>query len=173
MQQNTRFSEYATSGAFSLSLTRNQVSSLAMLDRGSAFDWTSSVMAGLERKGLVERVSAPTDWSPARIEFRATRAGLLTAALCREAGLSNDDPDPTAVELARLRQEVVDCRQEAIKARATARSTLARLAEVEHNHAVERAWAAGQKLPLHVIPRDPLPELSRADLAQRAEDPAP
>lgn len=170
---NNRFSEYATSGAFSLSLTRNQVSSLAMLDPGGVPDWTGTYMAALERKGLVERFPAPTDHDADKYEFRATRAGLLTAALCREAGLTNGAVDPIAAELDRLRQEVIDRRHEAREARLTARSTLARLDEAEHALAIERAKTARERLPLHITRRDPTPELSREELARRAEEPTP
>lgn len=170
---NARFSEYATSGAFSLSLTRNQVSSLAMFDAGGVPDWSGTYMAALERKGLVERFPAPSDHDADKHEFRATHAGLLTAALCREAGLTNGAADPVAAELDRLRQEVIDRRQEAREARLTARSTLARLDEVEHALAIERAKAARERLPLYVTRRDPMPDLTREELARRAEEPAP
>lgn len=164
---NSRFSEYTTSGAFSLGLTRNQVSALALLEDGATAEWTSSVMSSLERKGLVERVPAPTDFNPDKFEFRMTRAGLLTSALCREAGLGNGPPDPVAAELDRLRAEIVERRQEAAEAHATARSALARLAEVELDLENERAKAQGERLRIRVLPRDPLPDLSITDLARR------
>ena len=173
MAENSRFSEYTTSGAFSLGLTRNQVSSLALLADGATPDWTSSVMAALERKGLAERVPAPTDYNADKIEFRATHAGLLTFALCREAGLTNYAGDPVAEELARLREELVAARHEAAEANLTARSALARLAEVEHDLENARAAARDDKLRVRVLPRDPLPELSVTDLARRHAEPFP
>jgi len=162
---NSRFSEYATSGAFTLSLTRNQVSALAMLEGGGPA-WDSAV-AALERKGLAEPVPQPTESDPTRVEMRATRAGLLVAALTQEAGLTNGPPDPAAVELANLRAEILKMRSAVIEAEKTARSALARKAELEWELENERRKAAERRLALRIIPRDPLAGLTDAELMAR------
>jgi DNA-binding MarR family transcriptional regulator len=169
---NDRFSEYATSGAFSLTLTRNQVSALAMLDEGSAPDYTANMMAALERKGLVERIPAPADHREDNIEFRGTRAGLLTAALCREAGLTQGARDAVAVELDALRAEAIARRREAAEARLTARSALARLEAAEYEIENLKRAAEDRKLALRIIRRDPLPDVTIEQLRARAEEPS-
>jgi len=127
---NARFSEYATSGAFSMSLSRHQVSALAMIADGAGSSWHLSD-ASLERKGLVEPVAKPSDHQDDRVEFRPTLAGLLCARLVREAGLSNGPDDPIAAELADLRRELEQRRHEAATNRDVAWSALARKEEAE------------------------------------------
>src|ERR1700748_2654393 len=84
MGANERFAEYATSGAFALTLTRAQVSQLAiMADGGDVY-----APHALLRKGLADELPRP-DLGEDRSEVRATRAGLLAAELCAEAGLTN------------------------------------------------------------------------------------
>lgn len=170
---NARFADYTTSGAFSLSLTRNQVSALAMLEGGDS-GYMGTALAALERRGLAEPVANPGDLREAdRVEMRATRAGLLVAALVREAGLTNGPPDPQAVELEALRAEVITRRQEAAEARCVARSALARKAEVEWELENERRKAAARRLELRIIPRDPTPDVSDEELRRRAAEPRP
>ena len=168
---NARFSEYTTSGAFALTLTRNQVSSLGLIE-GGAPHYTSSYMVALERKGLCERVAAPTEDDPERIEFRPTLAGLLTASLCREAGLTNGPPNPVAEELASLKSEVERARTEAAEACLCARSAMARRDELEQQLELEHAKAADRKMRLIVKHRDPRPEIGDADLRERIRESA-
>lgn len=163
---NPRFSEYATSGAFTLSLTRNQVSSLGMLDTGMP-GYFGHQGAALERKGLAEAVPAPTPSNPEAVEWRATHAGLLTAALCREAGLTNGPPDPMAVELAQLRAELVTLRSQAAEACLVARSAIARRQKSELDRENDLADVLGEKMQIRLLHRDPLEELSDDDLIGR------
>lgn len=134
---NQRFAEYATSGAFQMSLSRHQVSALAMIASGAGDFRFGMTGGGLERKGLIETVAHP-EFSMGhgdgldRVEYRASLAGLLVARLLTEAGLSNGPPDPVAAELATLRAEVEGRRLEVAKARCDARSALARMQEAEH-----------------------------------------
>lgn len=167
MTVNARFADYTTSGAFSLSLTRNQVSALTMLEGGDR-GYLGTALAALERRGLAEVVSDPEAGDLDRVEFRATRAGLLVAALVQEAGLTNGNPDPQAVELSLLRAEVVERRREAAEARQVARSALARKAEVEWELENERRKAAARKLEMRIIPRDPTPHFTDAELRAKA-----
>ena len=89
----------------------------------------------------------------------------------REAGLTQGALDPLGAELDRLRQEVVDHRREVAEAHATARSALARLEKAEHDLVLARL-ARDARLPLTILRRDPLPDLSAAELAARCAAPA-
>lgn len=82
-----RFAEYATSGAFSISLTRRQVSNLALL---AQLDTTASIPGAdpLERKGLMTTLPAADDNTGFGMSH-ITPAGLLVAQLCALAGLTN------------------------------------------------------------------------------------
>lgn len=100
---NPRFSEYVTSGAFNLSLSRHQVSAIGMMVGAGASPFSG---AALERKGLAEAVSKPSFGGDDGYEFRLTNAGLICARLLCEAGLSNGPEDPAAVELAAMRAEL-------------------------------------------------------------------
>lgn len=166
---NTRFSDYTTSGAFTLGLTRNQVAALAMLQDGTPLYMAHSAAAALERKGLAEAVPNPTADQPEGMEFRATFAGLLTANLAREAGLTNGPPDPVAAELATMRRELVERRQQATEAVLLARAAIARKEAVELELANEQAKHSGGKLHVRILPRDPMPETTDAQLRQRLE----
>lgn len=168
---NPRFSEYTTSGAFSFALTRNQVSSLSILE-GGAPGYSSHIMAGLERKGLAEPFPAPTADNPEQIEFRPTLAGLLTAALCREAGLTNGAPDPVAAELAALKAEVAAARIQAADARRAARSAIARKEEAELELENAQRIARRDRPKVRILVRDPTPERSDEQLIADVQEPA-
>lgn len=161
---NARFEEYSTSGAFTLALTRNQVSALSMMEGGGPWSAMPGVNS-LERKGLAEAVPAPVDWSSTQYEFRPTMAGLLTIRLLREAGLVNGGDDPVRAELDALRKEIVARRTEAHWHRKLARSALSRKdsADLELDNLRQRA--AGQRMTIRLINEDPLPEFSDSDLA--------
>lgn len=162
---NFRFQEYTTSGAFNLSLSRTQVAALHRIATGGDH-YACTATAALERKGLIEALSAPEDYNPDRQEFRATAAGLLCVSLLTEACLTQGPRDAMAHEIAALQAEVEDRRAEAHTARTAARSTLARLDQAELDLSNERARSAGGKLRVHIARRDPIPAVSRADLDQ-------
>lgn len=168
---NAQFSDYVTSGAFSLTLTRNQVSALSLLEGGME-PYLGNLMAALERKGLAEKVANPTEHDPDHTETRATLAGLLTLALCREAGLTNGPADPLAAELAGLRAEVERRRIEARTARANARSLAARLEKAEEDLFNSEARQTGGKFRVRIRLRDQQPDLPTADLIQAVQEPA-
>jgi DNA-binding PadR family transcriptional regulator len=161
---NFRFQDYVTSGAFTLSLARSQVVTLHRIASGLSDHYPCAATTALERKGLIAPVAAPEDYAPDRQEYRATAAGLMVAALLTEAGLTQDQRDATAAEVARLHQEVEDRRAEAHTARTAARSALARLQKSETDLANERAMRGRGKLIVPVLRRDPLPNASHADL---------
>lgn len=161
---NAKFSEYATSGALTVALSRNQISALALVQGGAA-DWTHTSVEALVRKGLVEAFANPSVDAPDRVEYRATAAGLLVMGLVREAGLSNEfDGDQVAAELASLRAALSAARMAEVNAKRFARAALARkeLAEARLDDA--RREANGDKMALRILLRDPLPEWSDADL---------
>ncbi|MGH7018568.1 MAG: hypothetical protein ACREEY_01730 [Brevundimonas sp.] len=160
---NFRFQEYTTSGAFNLSLSRTQVAALHRIATGGDH-YGCTATAALERKGLIEALAAPEDYSPDRREFRATAAGLLCATLLAEAGLTQGPRDAMAQEIAALQAEVEDRRAEAHTARTAARSALARLDQAELDLTNERARSVGGKLRVPMTRRDPIPEVSRSEL---------
>jgi hypothetical protein len=166
---NQRFSEWTTSGAFALALTRNQVQGLNMLTGGSE-DWTAAFMGALERKGLAERVARPTSDNPDKFEFRPTLAGLLTISLLQQAGLAKSGDDPIQAEFAQLRGEIVRLRQEAAQDRLTARAAMARKAKSDDALDNLRRDRAGERMQVRITPRDPIPEVSDAELLARAEE---
>lgn len=173
---NPRFSDYVTSGAFSLTLTRNQIAGLGQLNADGAGYVHNA--ATLERKGLIEILPRPDRWQEDRTEFRLTRAGLLCLAMLGEAGLSNDRAaDPVAGEFQAMRDELVALREEASAARQTARAAIARReeAETELENAQRRIrelrTGKHERLTLNFVRiRDPLPEISDAELKARAEE---
>ena len=160
---NFRFQEYTTSGAFNLSLSRTQVAALHRIAIGGDH-YACTATAALERKGLIEALAAPEDYSPHRQEYRATAAGLLCVSLLAEAGLTQSPRDAMAQEVAALQAEVEDRRAEAHTARTAARSALARLDQAELDLSNERARRAGDKLRVPVNRRDPIPDATRSEL---------
>lgn len=83
------FAEYATSTAFSVTLSKPQVHMLNMLRKqyhGYCYPgWAHSTIGALLRKGLIERRDAPpNDCSPA---YYLTDAGRCVHDLCGYAGL--------------------------------------------------------------------------------------
>lgn len=184
---NARFQEYVTSGTFTLTLSRNQVSALSLLasGEGRSLGVSDSI---LERKGLVEPVAAPQARSLDMIKFRPTVAGFLCMEMLREAGLINFSGNAVANEVAALRKELEERRLEAATCREKMIAALARKSNAEDeledaNQAVEslktsvRALESGLRLKdgasmedfAHVPKprirlRDPLPHLSDEQL---------
>ncbi|RUM97894.1 hypothetical protein EET67_09755 [Pseudaminobacter arsenicus] len=165
---NARFSDYVTSGAFSLTLTRNQISELALAAGGERRIYGAS--ASLERKGLIEPVASRTEDNPLheqddqQIEYRLTGAGGLTLALLAQAGLSNSGTDVLAREVDDLRQQLSDANQRAHDAALRTRSMFARLEKAKEKIAQLQAQLAGDKLPILITPADPLPEVPTENL---------
>lgn len=129
---NARFQEYVTSGAFTLALSRNQISALGLFasGEGRTVGMSDSV---LERKGLVEPVAAPEPRDMGRVEYRPTLAGFLCMDMLREAGLANYGGNALAGELATLRKEIEERRTEAATWREKAISAMSRKAGAEHD----------------------------------------
>lgn len=156
---NPRFSEYVTSGAFALQLTRSQIGGLSLMFGGSAGYLNSA--ASLERKGLIERIAGE---SPDMREYRLTGAGVLCLAMLHQAGLTNAGADALAVEVDDLRKKLSDANERASDSAQRARSMLARLQQAEQKLECARAATDRDRISLLVTVRDPLPEMSTADV---------
>jgi len=153
---NVRFSDYVTSGAFQMALTRSQIAALSMIVGGE--DRYVPSGSALERKGLIAPVEGKREGLP--LEYRLTAAGALTLALLHQAGLTNDGADVMAREMEALRAELDMARKEAKRADERARSLNAKLAKIAFDIRVKEARTSGNKLPCAMLPRDPLPEMS-------------
>jgi hypothetical protein len=187
---NARFQEYVTSGTFTLTLSRNQVSALSLIANGEGRSLGVSDSI-LERKGLVELVAAPEMRALDAIEFRPTLAGFLAIEMLREAALINFQGGAIGNEVNALRAELIVRRTEAVASREKMISALARKNAAEHDLAEAvakisrletciRAFESGLTLrgrasmldeagdPQHTSPRvvlrDPLPNLSDEQL---------
>lgn len=167
---NARFSDYVTSGAFSLTLTRNQIAELALAAGGDRHVYGAS--AALERKGLIEPIPPAAKANPLHepddqlIEWRLTAAGALTLSLIHQAGLSNSGADALAREVDDLRARLGEANQRAHVAALKTRSMHARLAIAEERVAQLEARIASEKFPIHITPRDPLPDVPTEELLE-------
>lgn len=162
MTRHARFADYTTSGAFALNLSRNQIAELSHL-AGSGAGYV--VSGGLERKGMIEPVAAPTETDPDKVEWRVSAPGFLTLQLLAWAGLTNGPPDPHLAEIADLRRQLEAARAEVAHAHLMARSALARHDSMAEALDLAR-YKAGEQDKLRVVIklRDPRPDLSDADL---------
>ncbi|RWO90897.1 hypothetical protein [Mesorhizobium sp.] len=165
---NARFSDYVTSGAFSLTLTRNQISELAFAAGGERRLY--GVTGSLERKGLIEPINARPEKDPLfehdeqHLEWRLTGAGALTLSLLAQGGLSNAGADIAAREIDDLRQSLSQANACAHEANLRVRSMHSRLEEANAYIGRLEARLAGDKIPIVMVPSDPLPDASLEDL---------
>jgi hypothetical protein len=186
---NARFQEYVTSGTFTLTLSRNQVSALGLVANGEgrSVGLSDSV---LERKGLVEPVADPAPRDMGRIEYRPTLAGFLCMDMLREAGLVNYGGNALAGELVALRKEIETRRLESATWREKAISAMSRKDRLQHdlddaNTEIERLRTSVRALesgitlrdrtsliepssdfrPFRLRVKDPLPNATDTDLA--------
>lgn len=170
---NARFSDYVTSGAFSLTLTRNQISELAFAAGGERRVFGAS--SALERKGLIEPIPGSVEENPLHEqdyhlpEWRLTAAGALTLSLLAQAGLSNSGADLMAREIDDLRAGLAGANARAHDAALRVRAMHARFEKAKAQIAVLEARMAGEKIPISITPSDPLPEVATEDLLGGAE----
>lgn len=151
------FREYATSGAFTLSLSRNQVQGLSLC-RGGADDWVSSLQV-LERKGLVTRLG------PHGRRVHLTAPGIHTLALCRLAGLTNGPDEELHDELAHLQQQLDIALKHVTDLSERNWSLAARLEEAEgHVKSLEAERDGGRWEAPMIRLRDKHPETPTRDL---------
>lgn len=168
---NALFQDYATSGAFNISLSKGQVSALAMaVGRGDSGGFGHT--AALVRKGLLAPITGKASpWpmsSETRPEYRATAAGLHVASLCRMAGLSQGEGDVVGAEIASLHAELSAARASEREALLDHVSLMARLDEAQHTiKALEferdNGWPGAT--PPMIRLRDPRPSRSTAEIA--------
>lgn len=169
------FQDYATSGAFQISLTRNQVACLSMGEYDERLAYGSSALQALLRKGLLSKLPAHPD-DGVYSELRPTIAGLHVLKLCGLAGLTNAEADPITDEVAALKDELERARQSLIDERArweglnrNAWSLHARLQKAELALADARRELENRPAPepwdiVRVTLRDPQPDRSTSDL---------
>ena len=160
---NARFSDYVTSGAFSLTLTRNQIAELSFAVGGERRICGAS--GALERKGPIEMVPASVEANPLHEqdeqfpEWRLTGAGALILALLAQAGLSNVGSDVLAREVDDLRARLAEANARAHDAALCTRSMFSRLQKAKAENAMLRARVEGEKIPIRITPSDPLPDV--------------
>jgi hypothetical protein len=168
---NPRFSDYVTSGAFSLTLTRNQISELALFVEGGE-RCIRGASSALERKGLIEAIPSGVEANPLHeqddqlFQFRMTGAGALVLSLLAQAGLSNSGTDALAREVDDMRARLGEANLRAHEAALKTRSMHARLAKSEERVAQLEALATGEKFPIHITPRDPLADVPTEELVK-------
>lgn len=153
-----RFKEYSTSGAFNLSLSRAQVSALAMIAETGDSAMGAHTYRALHHKGLVADIRGPQGG----IEYRLTPAGVYALKLVRLADLVQGDPEPVELEISALTESLDKARGVAEEALKFARSMQAR-AEQAHRavKVVRRFLRSGAPRPKPIITlKDPCPEMT-------------
>lgn len=164
---NARFSEYVTSGAFSLTLTRTQTAALAMVEGGEVNYLTAA--GALERKGLVEAIPEQLGderyaLHPARMERRLTPAGALVLSLLHQAGLTNAGGDALAGECDALREALAAANGKVRDAFMRVMSLRARIDELESQVESLKSRIETGKPKISVCLRDPLPGVPLDDI---------
>jgi hypothetical protein len=166
---NARFSEYVTSGAFALTMTRTQIASLAMVAGGERGYLAAG--SALERKGLVEAIPLAAEPNPmwqradeTALELRLTGAGALALGLLHQAGLTNGGADAAVQEIDSLRAELATARQIAQDANLRCRSLAARLDAALLDIDQLKCADEGERIPVRLTRRDPLPDATIDEL---------
>ena len=106
MEYQHAFKEYVTSGAFKLSLSRSQISALAMISEVGEACMGGHTCISLHRKGLVTTIRA----ADGKLEYRLSEAGVYALKMARIADLTQGAPDPVADEIAALRRQLNETR---------------------------------------------------------------
>lgn len=163
---NSRFSDYVTSGAFNMALTRGQIADLSSLaEKGASYvdRW-----GALERRGLIERIPDVSDhlgnWD--KEQWRLTAVGALVLNLLFEAGLSNRGGAALAAECEALRAQLAAASLAATDARKRLRSMHARFEKSQLKVEHLEASASRDKFPIRITPRDPMPEATVTELME-------
>ena len=174
------FRDYTTSGAFALSLTRAQVSCLAMVgggdgDRGLGL--SHNPLAALMRKGLIVTLPNQADCDALTThEMRLSPAGVLALSMVEMAGLTNGDGEAARREIEGLQDDLRSAREALVEVYAIASSERARRAalgsELERAGEVIAGLKDGRprvstvRVPLD----DPLPDWPDSRLAETLEE---
>lgn len=145
-----RFADYATSGAFQIGLTRSQIATLMQIAGGDHSPWPHMATIGaLERKGLAQMVESAGKQNDAQV--RPTAAGLLVAALCSIAGLTNAAPPDLAEQVDALTGELGQMRVRMFEMGQDCWSMRARLESAEQERDALRAEKAGGSFPRPMV----------------------
>lgn len=163
---NQRFSDYVTSGAFDLKLTRRQIERLEQLARDPQpfLGWDTTAHS-LRRKGLVEEIAAPSPQNEEGRQARLSGAGLLAVAMLAEAGLIPAElRDVAAREHERTLEELERRRRQECEARQRAQSAIARMEEAQIAHENYKRFTEGRKAIIPLSHKDPRPDISNEDL---------
>lgn len=138
-QSKELFTEYTTSGAFSLNLTRNQISAMVMVSGGAEAAPYGNTFASLQRRGIMGLFRADNGG----LEYRLTGIGLLVLNLVRQTDLTNGAPDPIAEEIDSLNAKLEKAREVAQQLAADCWDMKARVEYAERAVAEARALALG------------------------------
>ncbi len=138
-----KFREYVTSGAFKLTLSRNQVSALSMASATGEMAGHGGTFSSLDSKGLTELIRS----KDGGLEVRLTEAGVFALKLVRLAGLVNGDPDPVAEELKSLRAELDEARKHCQQLAADNWDMTARIEQADLAVKQADAWVCGNPIP--------------------------
>lgn len=162
----SRFAEYATSGAFNISLTRRQVSALSMFaDRD---EWQATGYESLERKGLINVLPREGYRAPVA---KITAAGVCVAQLCAMAGLTNTALPDWVSEIDALHAEIAELRRVNAEITEDCHSLHARAQALEIEIRELRAEKAGGRFPKPMITlKDRQPEKCVSEMKFMRED---
>lgn len=162
MTDQSRFREYVTSGAFKLTLSRNQVSALSMIAEVGDVSCGGHTLGALFQKGLVTHIRSDCG----KLEYRLTEAGVFALKLVRLADLVQGAPDPVAEELSALRGQLDKARRHAQQLAADAWDMSARVQKAEQAVAEAKAMVRGAPNPPKpvVTRKNRHPERSQAQM---------
>jgi len=161
------FREHVTSGAFTLSLSRSQVSMLTMIAEVGDVHGAHTHRA-LHNKGLVTTITS----EDGRIEYRLTEAGVYALKLAKLADLVNGAPDPVTEELSSLRHQLDAARRGALQLAQDCWNLKARLDRAEYGIEALAAELHGGAAPPKpfIWLRDKNPTRSTAEILKSLDD---
>lgn len=143
MTDAAKFREYVTSGAFKLTLSRQQVAALSMVSEVGEVACGGHTLGALFNKGLVTHIRSKCG----ALEYRLTEAGVFALKLVRIADLAQGAPDPVQEELAALRRQLDQARRHAQQLAADAWDMSARIKQADLAVKEAQAWVSGTPVP--------------------------
>lgn len=138
-----KFREYVTSGAFKLTLSRQQVAALSMVAEVGEVACGGHTLGSLFNKGLVTHIRSDCG----KLEYRLTEAGVFALKLVRIADLTQGAPDPVREELAALRGRLDQARRHAQQLAADVWDMSARVKQADLAIKEAQAWVSGAPAP--------------------------
>lgn len=143
MSDTSKFREYVTSGAFKLTLSRQQVSALSMIAEIGDVNCGGHTFGALYNKGLITHIRSDCG----NLEYRLTEAGVFALKLVRLADLVQGAPDPVAEELSALRSQLDKARKHAQQLAADLWDMDARVRAADQAVSEAKAWVCGSPMP--------------------------